>query len=170
MIKLEDNVNKIKNFINEKEKDNRIILICVDGPCASGKTTTINCLKNVTIIHADDHFDSKPINYDYLYKLLENIKNSNVIEEKCYDCHNDTFKILKKNVCKTIILEGVYTYNSPLRQLFDYFIYFDVDKTLQLERINERDNKEDYINKWMIKEKEYFDSFNFKEFADLIIE
>ena len=119
----------------------------------------------------DDHFDSinDPINLDYLEELLSNLRVGEIIKEKCYDCRSGNYYFKEKVITNVVVLEGVYGYLPRLRKYINYLGYVVIDKKLQLERIKNRSNVNDFIEKWIPREEEYFSKFNFIVNADVLI-
>lgn len=163
-------VLKLQNFI-ESVRSNKLQIIALEGRCGSGKSTISKLLNNVTVIELDDHFDSSnnPVNLDYIEELLSNLKVGETINEKCFDCHTGSYYIKEKEVNSIVVLEGVYGYLPRLRKYIDYLAYVVIDQELQLERIKTRNNFNDFIEKWIPREEEYFKSFDFVVNADILI-
>ena len=87
--------------------------------------------------------------------------------------HNQNMKDL--NDLKTLDFvimkasEGVRFRDPAMRKYIDYLAYVVIDQELQLERIKTRNNFNDFIEKWIPREEEYFKSFDFVVNADILI-
>lgn len=159
---------KLNNFINQVKRDNEKIVIALDGPAASGKSTITKDLEDVMVIHMDDHFND----YHDIINIINEIKkldNGTTYLETCYDCHTNSYFDVEKVVKNVIVIEGVYSYIEYLRPLIDYLGFMVVSNEEQIKRINLRNNKEDYFNKWLINEEKYFSSDDFINHADVLI-
>ncbi len=163
------------------------IFVAAEGKCASGKTTLIEAISkkmNLTIIHADDFFlkesDKKKyipvgdyIDYNKIISLIKNLnENDSVIYEK-FKCSTQTYeKVSIDSPSKIIILEGVYSYNKHLQNYINHLIFFNVNFDEQLLRLKTRENDknlEKFINIWIPKENEYYDTFPIISNAELLI-
>ena len=160
----------LQNFIEEIRNDS-LQIIALEGRCGSGKSTISKMLKNVTIIEMDDHFDSStdPVNVEYIASLLSSLKVGDTILEKCYDCHNDCYYYKEKKITNIVVVEGVYSYLDSLKKYYSHLCYIVLDKELQIERIKNRKNFNQFIEKWIPREEKYFDEFDFIKNADILI-
>lgn len=159
---------KLQNFI-ESIRSDKLQIICLEGRCGSGKSTISKLLKDVTVIEMDDHFDGEPVNVEYLDKLLSNLKLGLEFTEECYNCQKNSYYQKKKEVKNIVVVEGVYGYLPVLRKHFDYLAYVVIDKNLQIERIKSRNNYQQFIEKWIPREEEYFQKYDFILNADILI-
>ena len=165
---------KFQKFIDNKRSRN-VQIIALEGRCGSGKTTISKMLNDCTIIELDDHFDggSNPVNVEYITKLLTDLKNNGEVgksfTEKCFDCQTLKYYNKVKQISNIIVVEGVYGYLEVFRKYFDYLAFCVVSKDNQLDRLKQRSNYLDYINKWIPREEKYFNSFDFITNADILI-
>lgn len=161
---------QLQNFI-ENIRNDKLQIIALEGRCGSGKSTISRLLTDVTIIEMDDHFDSDnhPVNVEYMEKLLSSLKTGEEIIEKCYDCHSGSYYEKKKEVKNVVVVEGVYSFLPKLRKYYDYLAYIVLDKELQIERIKCRSNFNQFIEKWIPREEEYFNKFDFILNADILV-
>ena len=161
---------KLQNFI-ESIRNEKLQIIALEGRCGSGKSTISKLLKDVTVIEMDDHFDSKdnPVNVEYIDRLLSSLELGKTISEKCYDCSSNSYYEKQKEVKNIVVVEGVYGYLPQLRKHFDFLAYVVLDKKLQIERIKSRKNFNQFIEKWIPREEEYFSKFDFVLNADVLI-
>ena len=103
------------------------IVLAIDGPCASGKTTVAQKLKNQSgyeIIHMDDFFlrpeqrtqerlNTPGGNIDYerfIEEVIKPIEKGETFSYRPYDCHTKSMKEpVTIDATKNIIIEGVYS-------------------------------------------------------------
>lgn len=165
---------KLKMFI-EKVKTDKQIIICVEGKCASGKTTITKML-DATVISADDFYPTNsnaPLDFEKLTNVLEQIKSGEkTINYTKKICKTNTLENKTVEIKDVVIIEGVYSYTEILRKYYDYLVYFNVDEDTQLQRLQKRESKESlqtFINKWMVRENSYYETYDFILHSDIII-
>lgn len=160
-------------------------IISLEGKCAAGKTTITNKLKdslNITVIPVDDFFlppqrKTKErlaevggnIDYERIYKLLEDLKNNQQLTYFRYNCANGTYEKVDLTRKDIIILEGVYSYHPYFRKFIDKLIYIDINEKTQLNRLKQRFNFQRFIKEWIPLENCYFDNEKIKYQSDLIV-
>ena len=174
-------INEINNKLNKLLEEKEQIIVSIDGPAGSGKTTLASKL-NGFVFHMDDFYNpdksqkeniSIGSNIDikrFKQEVLEQLKN-NIKEFKysIYSCKNNTFTKQDYIYNNIIIIEGVYSNLDCFKDYIDYRIYCDIDKSTQLERLKQRPNFIDFINIWLPKEEKYFNELDIKSSANLII-
>ena len=177
MIITKDILNEINNQINNLLKDKDQIIIAIEGPAGSGKTTLANTL-NGYVFHMDDYFNTtrtdeigSNINKEY---ILNNIINFLYNKERSftyqtYNCKTKEYTTNTYNHHNVIIFEGVYSYLPCFQKYYDLLIYCDIEKKDQIKRLKKRPNYNDFINIWLPKEEKYFKEINPKAKANLII-
>lgn len=181
-INIELRVKKLQNYIdclnNDLRKCSKKSMIAFEGRCGSGKTTISSLIKDVTLIHIDDFFDEKKkerLNYKELINLLNRINNAKVgerIEFNAFSCRD--WKHYKKEIIvnNVILFEGVYSYSEEIRDYFDKVIFSVISKDEQLNRLTKRESKyylQKYLNEWIPREEEYYESFDFVSNANILI-
>lgn len=185
-----DNINKIKNLINEKKLSERFI-IAIDGPCGGGKSTFADDLKNVinaNVVHMDDFYlpfkdrsetwtttIAGHMDYDRLYNnvimpYLENKKTNYV----SYDCHNDKYmQKIDIELNKPLILEGSYSLNpyTDFYKNIDLKIFIGIDDAEQIKRLTKRNEKtvKMFESMWIPFENKYFEEYKIKILSDIVI-
>lgn len=171
---LEFRILKLQKFIDSLDLS-KLNIIAVEGRCASGKTTICNKLQNATIIHADDFFSKTDLlDYDLLKKLLDKLQIGKNIKYTAYSCQTNSYyekEII--DVKPIVIIEGVYSYSNPLKKYYTNLVYIETSKDLQSKRLMQKTNNKNiidsYLNKWIPREEAYFNENNYIEIADLII-
>ncbi len=181
---------KILSLIKNIKPDKKPFVIAIDGKAASGKSTLTAYLQdqiNAEVIHMDDFF--LPIALRTKSRLKEqggNIHYERFIDEvinhlhhehfsyKIFDCSiMDFTKEVKIENPKYLIIEGSYALHPKFNHYADLNIFLDIDNETQIKRITKRNdfNKINrFINEWLPMENEYFEHFNIKEKADIIIQ
>lgn len=151
----------------------------------------------VSVIHMDDFFlpfDMKTP--ERLAKAGENIHYERFLEEVApflqiktksqptntsfnsthygkFDCSvgkiTTSIKLSKSDI---YIVEGSYSMNKNLIDLYDITVFMKIDTETQLARINKRNTPEiakRYVQKWIPMEKQFHKTFNLEKKADFVI-
>ncbi|MCH5291293.1 MAG: (d)CMP kinase [Treponema sp.] len=161
-----------------KKKPN--VLVAIDGMCASGKSTVAQELSNkcnASIFHADDFFlpasccsaerladSGASIDWERLEKeVLEPLVKQQPVKFRKYDCHMQKLLapivVLPKHVC---IVEGSFSMSPHIERYYDFSVFLKISNYRQVERIMKRNptNKDDFFNKWIPREENYFFTTN----------
>lgn len=183
-ITIEELKQEIKKINNNEDKR---IIIAIDGPAASGKTTFSSSLDGF-IFHMDDFFLPRKmktkerlaevggnIHYErFLNEVLIPLSKNTSFWYHTYNCKNNTLeKHYFNNQKNIIIVEGVYAYHPLFQPFYQYLIYFDISKENQLERLKKRSTPviyQKFIDEWLKLEDIYFQNVSPKEKANFIIE
>ena len=184
MINLIDKIKQIK-----EAKD--LVLIGIDGPCASGKTTLADLLArelDAQVIRADDFFlplalktperlaeAGGNIHYErFREEIARGIKSGKAFEYGVYNCSKGEITEKKTVIPEGIIIvEGSYSLHQKMQLDYDFKIFVEAPLELRLERILERNGKEKlevFKEKWIPMEDAYFDFYKVKENCDIVIE
>ncbi|MBE6008095.1 MAG: hypothetical protein E7235_02725 [Lachnospiraceae bacterium] len=173
----------------KKKSAKKDIVVSLDGRAAAGKTTAAEALRrifNAGVIHADDFFlpfemrteqrlaeAGGNIHYERLKDEIILELSSPTLTYGRFDCSKGmvTEKISVKKSPVTVI-EGAYSSHPFLGNVYDLRVFFDIDATLQKERILNR-NGEKMLKKftdiWIPMENKYIEHFGIKDKADIII-
>lgn len=177
MIITKDILNKINEKINALLKEKDQVIIAIEGPAGTGKTTLATNL-NGYVFHIDDYFNKtrneeigSNINKEYILNnilkpLLNNGENFNY---QTYSCKTNEYKENTYTKHNIIIFEGVYSYLPCFQKYYDLLIYCDIEKPEQDARLKNRPNYNDFIYIWLPKEEKYFKEINPKAKANLIL-
>lgn len=165
-------------------------IIALDGRCASGKTTTAKYLStiiNADIIKMDDFFlppakrtalrlQEPGGNVDYERfndEVIAKIHDPSGFQYKKYSCHTNMLNELQSVGSRPFrIIEGSYSTHPFFGSYADITVFIDVDPDIQLSRIINRNGAQMsaiFKNKWIPLEEKYFNAFNTKEKADIIL-
>lgn len=170
-----------------KHKD--CILVAIDGRCGSGKTTLANKLKqdlSCEVLAMDDFFlrpeqrteeryqePGGNVDYERVEEVLKEYKEHNTATYQPFDCQTFTLgkqRILSNN--PVLIVEGSYSCHPRLQKYYDYKLFLTIEPQKQRDRLHNRDrNKiQDFIEKWIPLEENYFMSYNIEQSCDDVID
>ena len=179
----------INNLLDNSDKN--VILVAIDGPSASGKSSFGRFLNDnfvCNVFHMDDFFLpperktaerlSQPggnVDYERVHReLIEKILKPENFTFNVYDCHSLSFFESGKVFHKRLnVIESVYSMHPELSKYFDYKIYLDVAEEKQYARILERSGEkklERYKKEWIPLENIYFDTYKIKEQCDVVFD
>lgn len=170
--------SKILQKIMAAQRDDKLLLIAIDGRCAAGKTTLAAHLKsrlNCTVFHMDDFFlrpeqrtserlNTPGGNVDYERfrdEILEPLRNGATrIDYRAYDCKtqtlSDVIRVRRESVC---IVEGSYSCHPALWDYYDLHVFLTVEAGEQMRRIRARGGEEAvkvFAERWIPLEERYF--------------
>ncbi|MDD3204525.1 MAG: hypothetical protein PHS74_02140 [Lachnospiraceae bacterium] len=179
--RFEPAVQAVEELKQQSEKE--IILIAIDGKCASGKTTLGYYLQEIfdcNLFHMDDFFLQKEqrtkerlaevggnVDYErFKNEVLDFILQGKTVEYRPFSCH--TMHIgnsLRINHRKLNIIEGSYSMHPYFGQSYALKLFTDISDDIQIERIrmrNGEENLERFQKEWIPKEKAYFEKFDIR--------
>ncbi len=191
-MEISQQLQKIKLTIENKLKENKQIIIGIDGRCGGGKSTFANYLKveypDIKIIQMDNYFlrpNQKTIkrleeiggNIDYerfIKEIITPIKNQEQkIVYSAYNCKTQTLSNPKEiTIGQITIIEGTYSLHPLYQEIYDIKIYVDIDQATQLQRIENRNGTKilkQFQEKWIPLEEKYFFHMNIPQSCDFII-
>lgn len=175
-------IQKISSILSRKEN----CIVAIDGNCASGKSTLANELSqffDTRIIHLDDFYlprgqkdlsSSNDGNID-LKRFKEEIVNhlnEPSLEYRVFSCKEQ--KIVSSTILdnkQLTIVEGSYSLNPYFNRYYDLSIFMKIDSETQIKRLKERnkENYQDFINKWVVLENKYNNFYQIEQKSMLII-
>ncbi len=165
------------------------LLITLDGPCASGKTTLAEMLAKelrAPLVHTDDyvipHREKTPERLSVpggncdagrlANEILRPWKAGKPVRYRKYDCRAD--RLLPEESLpesSILILEGSYCNLPALRIHADLRFFLDAPRELRLARLEKRESPESlrrFHERWIPLENAYFDAFSLPD-ADCIL-
>lgn len=183
-----DKIKTILEFI--KKQDSSRLLIAIDGPGGSGKTTLAKELReyipNPVIIHMDDFYKPKELRqqsksetggyFDWQRlerDILSPFADNQILKYQKYDWQKDRlteWEFISKS--SNLIIEGVYSTRKELAHYYNLKVWMDCPYETRLERGIKRDGidmKEYWQNVWMKQENEYYEKHQPQLSADVII-
>ncbi len=173
------------------ENRDRPLLIAVDGPAGSGKSSLAEALHSrfpdSLVIHADDFF-LRPSqrsgarlkepggNLDrerLMAEVLAPVKAGSYRGHRRYDCQTGQMEAVPGAVRPLVIIEGSYSHHPDLRGYYDLTVFLDIDGETQLQRLKDRCRDAAlfarFQDTWIPLENAYFDHFDLRNKADLLI-
>ena len=170
--------------------NNQQIIIAIEGPCTSGKTTLANEIAaefDCNIIHIDDFFLppekkkterlSEPggnIDYERFFdEVVRNLKSDKVFTYGKFTCrYGKITEQIEFTPKKLTIVEGVYSMHPYYGDIYDYKIFLDISEETKINRLKIRSPEkiDRFINEWIHMENKYFKECHIKEKCDIIID
>ncbi|NEB77627.1 uridine kinase [Streptomyces sp. SID14478] len=168
----------------------RRVLVGIDGPGASGKSTFAELLAarlpDARIVHVDDFYrpsdEPRPADgfgpdFD-LTRLHEQVlrpaHDGGPIRYQRFDWDTDAlaeWHELPDGV--PVIVEGVYSTRAAVRDLYTFTVYCETPRALRLSRGLERDGAEaesQWVDGWMPAEDRYTEAEKPYSYADLVVD
>jgi len=152
-------------------------IFAIDGPSGAGKTTLAAQLSKVidcNIIHTDDFFLQEgqempllDINLDTIRLEKEVLSKLNAyapITYNKYNCATGKFIPVAITPKSITIIEGCYSTSPNLSQYYNFFVFIDITRKIQLERIKNRDSNkyERFVSEWIPLEDKYFGRYELR--------
>ena len=179
-------ISRIDALLRERSR----VIVAIDGPCASGKTTLaakLGAYYGCNVFHLDDFFlrpeqrtperFAEPggnVDYErFRAEVLDPLRAGESFSYRPFDC---SAFALAQPVAVTpgqlIIIEGSYSHHPYFGEPYDLKVFLTVDPELQRERILRRPSflHERFFREWIPMEAHYFRHFGIREKADLITE
>jgi len=149
-----------------------MFLVTIDGPTGSGKTTLASLIESSLItagekvytIHMDDLYDgwedalSYPLR-DRILAIIKEANESSQITVPQYNWEQAAFgEPLTISTPETLILEGVGSGQSAVRELADISLWLDCPSEIALSRAIARDGVElsELLKSWQSQEAAHF--------------
>lgn len=178
----------ILQAIAQMSPGNRVVAL--DGRCASGKTTLAGQLAKVTgagVVHMDDFFlpprlrtpgrlaePGGNVHYErFREEVLGSLRNSRAFRYRRFDCSRMEFgedREIPEGDLR--IVEGAYSCHPAFGEYMDLRVFCHVEYQEQLQRIERRDGVrmlENFRERWIPMEEQYFRSFQIRERAGLVV-
>lgn len=192
-------VQEIRRRLNEESFCNPAMkrwngirmLVTIDGPCASGKTTLAKRLSeelSANVIHTDDfvipHSQKTqerlaiPGGNCDVERLAQEIiipwKKGESVRYRRYDCGAD--RLLPEEVLpakEILILEGSYSNLPTIREYADVRIFTEAPLEIRKARLVQRETPESlqrFYSRWIPLENAYFEAYNLPDSDCMIID
>lgn len=170
--------------------DQERVLICIDGPCGSGKTTLAALLQGVldaALVPMDDFFlphsrktperlaqpggnaDWERLVEEFLTPWLKD----GIASYRPYTCHADAFaEAVTVPSRQYTIIEGSYSLMPEIRKHADLCIFLQVTPEEQQRRILQRNGAkmlQMFQSRWIPLEQAYFDAFHLPDQNCLVL-
>ena len=166
------------------------VVLAIDGPCGSGKTTLAGRLMedfpgSVTV-HADDFFlqphQRSPqrlqepggnMDRDRLNtQVLSRLRGGRPFQYQAYDCQENRLNPVLFAPGPLVIIEGSYCLHPDLTGAYDLKVFLTIDPDTQLQRLKARVPEAmlpRFQGEWIPMENRYFEHFKIKENSDLVL-
>ena len=174
---LKDAVSAIENSL---PKCGQVRVVTIDGPAGSGKTTLAtnlaSKLEQASVIHLDELYEGWDKSLDQvLFEriqawILKPLENGLPPKHLRYDWGKSAFTSWNEVAYSpVVILEGVGSGHTSLRQQVSQAIWIEADEELLLERVVKRDGESVRAEMliWQEREKAYFELHEVKNSANL---
>ena len=188
MIKM-NNVDKLTEKIDALLSEKESVIIALDGPCGAGKTTLAEALAkkyDANVFHADDFFlRREQRSAERNSQIGGNIDYERLSEEVIIPLSQGKEFSFHPFSCKTLsladevfvsrkklnIIEGSYSHHPYFGDVYDLKVFIDIAPEEQKKRILKRnpENAERFFIEWILKENQYFEFFEIKKKADMIL-
>lgn len=185
---------RVKNSIMEiasESKNDKPLIIAIDGNCGSGKSTLameLSVAMDANLFHMDDFYLPEVLktdermaepggNVDYIrFKkdvMTPLLAGSGFMYHK-FSCQiqglDESVFVIPK---KINIVEGAYALHPQLIDAYDLKVFMSHDYETQCDRILKRNGPEklkSFVEKWIPLENLYFNALGIKEKCDLVID
>lgn len=177
-------VNAIEDLMAQPSRCGATHIIAIDGRAGAGKTTLAQELflafsldRKVTVIHLDEIYAGWDLALtdtlkNSLVQILESVRSGGSTKFPIYDWAQGRFNETREiTPCDLIIIEGVGSAQSLVREYATVTIWLDIDPQTGLRRVLARDGSRihDQMNRWQIREEEHFRTEATRENADFIL-
>ena len=165
-------------------------IVALDGRCASGKTTLAEQLAKVTgagVVHMDDFFlppelrrperlaePGGNVHYErFAEEVLPFLRHPQAFRYRRFDCSRmepGAEREVREGELR--IVEGAYSCHPVFGEYMGLRVFCSVEPQEQLKRIEQRDGAEmleNFRNRWIPMEEQYFRHFQIREQADLVL-
>ncbi len=180
----------IRNSVSRMQTSGERLLITLDGPCASGKSTLAKMLADdlhAPLVHTDDyvipHREKTPErlaipggNCDaerLVREIIRPWKEGFPVRYRRYDCRADCLlpeESLPES--STLILEGCYCNLPPLRAYADLRFFLETSAELREARLKKRESPESlrrFHERWIPLENAYFEAFGLPDAGCILL-
>lgn len=175
---------------SQLSKAGRLVL-AIDGPCASGKSTLAANLQairpNSLLIHTDDFFlqphqrNEKRLsepggNLDrerLTREVLQPLQQGQAFVYHKFDCHSLTLHKVTAQPAPLVLLEGVYAHHPAFAPYLDQKVFLHAPLATRLARLENRVGQQmlqRFLTEWIPLEEIYFAAFSIRERADLVLD
>lgn len=162
--------------IDGKMKEQERVIVAIDGPCASGKTTLAALLARIygcNVFHMDDFFlrpeQRTPQRYAqpggnvdrerFAQQVLEPLLEGRTVCAQRLDCRTMTLVSMPPAPCTPLtVVEGSYCLHPALRDAYTLSVFLRIDPRTQAERILRRNGAqglERFETRWIPLERAY---------------
>lgn len=194
---MNDVLDNIMGRMEDAKKNNRKLLLVIDGKCGSGKTTLSESLSErygCNVFHIDDFYlpivmqtlevmkePGGNINYDrFISEIMAPLTSDSAVVYRPFLCMEQEYApgvSLKKTGVN--VIEGTYSCHPVLREIYAKLtdwevitLFMDIDDANQRDRVRKRVGEQRFKlfeEKWIPREREYFSAYSLMEYCDYSI-
>ena len=194
---MNDVLDNILGRMEDAKKNNRKLLLVIDGKCGSGKTTLSESLSErygCNVFHIDDFYlpivmqtpevmkePGGNINYDrFISEIMAPLTSDSAVVYRPFLCMEQEYApgvSLKKTGVN--VIEGTYSCHPVLREIYAKLtdwevvtLFMDIDDANQRDRVRKRVGEQRFKlfeEKWIPREREYFSAYSLMEYCDYSI-
>lgn len=167
-----------------RRNSGNVILVAIDGQCASGKTTLAALVQQVydcNLFHMDDFFLTPPLrtperlaevggNVDYerfRQQVLEPLQRGADIRYQVYDCGQQKLTAWVEVPAKRLnLIEGAYSCHPYFGPCYHLTYCLTIEAEEQKRRILKRNGEamlKRFVEEWIPKENAYLEQFGIRE-------
>lgn len=167
------------------------IIVGIDGPCASGKTTLAQALSDLyacPVIHIDDFFlpevkktsarlaqPGGNVDFErFLTEVLSPLSQEQPVYYRPYSCKTGTLQApIAVPPCRLVVIEGVYCMRPELAPFYTLTVFLSASLPVRYQRLCQRGGEEllkRFIQEWIPLEDSYFSAFEIERQAELSFE
>lgn len=187
-------LDNILGRMEDAQKNNRKLLLVIDGKCGSGKTTLSESLSErygCNVFHIDDFYlpivmqtpevmkePGGNINYDrFIAEIMEPLMANSAVVYRPFLCMEQEYALgvsLKKTGVN--VIEGTYSCHPVLREIYAKMtdwevitLFLDIDDANQRDRVRKRVGERRFKlfeDKWIPREREYFRAYRTREYCE----
>jgi uridine kinase len=172
----------VKQIVQAEPKLGTSILVTIDGPAGSGKTTLAHWLasqlENVAVVSCDDLYGgwADALGSEFVARVLNQIVNPLLSQSPAsYPRFNWFFNewgpVREIGVPKILILEGVGAGHSAWREHASLRIWVTTPERNRTKRVIARDGDQvkKHLTQWQLDEASYFKAESVEKAADLTV-
>lgn len=187
-------IDEIMRQLEAAASEETELMLVIDGMCGSGKTTLADELGrrySCNVFHMDDFYLpivmqtekrlSEPggnINFDRFVAEVEvPLMQGQDILYRPFGCISQSYmEATPLKATKINIIEGTYSCHPVLRRFYEQSpdrrvitLFLDIEDNIRLERLLKRVGEQRlklFKDKWIPREKEYFDAYAVREYCD----
>lgn len=185
-----DQMDTILQRIDGLRSTEKILLVCIEGCCGSGKTMLAERLRQhyrCNVIHMDDFYlpvnrrqkDWERIpgqNMDFARlrsEVIEPLSRGEPCQYVAYDCSRGDFRTAERmSPADMIVLEGSYCLHPNLGIKADLAIFVRCSQSEQLKRLKDREGEriEMFRKRWIPLENRYHRDYHVVSRCDILYE
>lgn len=181
----------VMEFLHKIKAGKKRVIIAIDGRAGSGKTTFAKRVQEAldcNVFHMDDFFlpaslktekrlqePGGNVHYERFYEeVIAPIVKGMPVVYRPYNCQTGELEEEMSFKPKQItVVEGVYSLHPLFQPFYDFKVFMTVDQEVQLARIERRNGKEmlqDFVERWIPLEENYFRQLNIEKQCDITID